>query len=156
MLLLDWESARYVRRAILAGLNALDYFISPTDGQYGEFFREREQATVRGRLLIVQSEDKGSGRQASGGDTFGDPRAIDFREEAADLVPARSLAGLAGLADQDHEKVETMAGGINHAVGRGTNGIAERGQQLEEDGGGMGLGVRGQGAYGHPRDAVER
>jgi hypothetical protein len=122
----------------------------------GEFFREREQATVRGRLLIVQSEDKGSGRQASGGDTFGDPRAIDFREEAADLVPARSLAGLAGLADQDHEKVETMAGGINHAVGRGTNGIAERGQQLEEDGGGMGLGVRGQGAYGHPRDAVER
>ena len=85
----------------------------------------------------------------------GDPRAIDFSEEAADLVPARSLAGLAGLADQHHEKVETMAGGIDHAVGRGTNGIAERGQQLEEDGGGMGFAVRGQAAYGQPRDAVE-
>jgi hypothetical protein len=35
-------------------------------------------------------------------------------------------------------------------VGRGTNGIAERGQQLEEDGGGMGLAVRGQAAYANP------
>ena len=121
----------------------------------GEFFREREQAAVRGRLLIAQSIDKGSGRQASGGDAFGDPGMIDFSEEAADLVPACPLAGLAGFADQHHEKVETMAGSIDHAVGRGANGIAERGQQLEEDGGGMGLGVRGQGAYGHPRDAVE-
>ena len=121
----------------------------------GEFLRERKQAAVRGRLLIAQSIDKGSGRQASGGDAFGDPRAIDFSEEAADLVPARSLAGLAGLADQHHEKVETMAGGIDHAVGRGTDGIAERGQQLEEDGGGMGFAVRGQAAYGQPRDAVE-
>jgi hypothetical protein len=112
-------------------------------------------AAVRGRLLIAQSIDKGSGRQASGGDAFGDPGMIDFSEEAADLVPACPLAGLAGFADQHHEKVETMAGSIDHAVGRGTNGIAERGQQLEEDGGGMGLGVRGQGAYGHPSDAVE-
>jgi hypothetical protein len=48
-----------------------------------------------------------------------------------------------------------MAGGIHHAVGRGTNGIAERGQQLEEDGGGMGFAVRGQAAHGQPRDAVE-
>jgi hypothetical protein len=79
---------------------------------------------------------------------------VDFREEAANLVPACSLAGLAGFADQHHEKVETMAGSIDHAVGRGTNGIAEGGQQLEEDGGGMGLGVRSQGAYGQPRDAV--
>ena len=121
----------------------------------GELLREREQAAVRGRLLIAQSIDKGSGRQASGGDAFGDPGMIDFGEEAADLVPTCPLAGLAGFADQHHEKVETMAGSIDHAVGRGTNGIAEGGQQLEEDGGGMGLGVRGQGAYGHPRDAVE-
>ena len=97
----------------------------------GEFFREREQAAVRGRLLIAQRIDKRRGRQASSGDTFGDPGAVDFIEETADLVPACSLAGLAGLADQHHEKVETMAGSIDHAVGRGTNGIAERGQQLE-------------------------
>jgi hypothetical protein len=121
----------------------------------GEFFREREQAAVRGRLLIAQRIDKGSGRQASRGDAFGDPGLVDFSEEAADLVPACSLAGLAGLADQHHEKVETMAGSIDHAVGRGTNGIAERGQQLEEDGGGMGFAVWGQAAYGQPRDAVE-
>src|SRR5580704_15088280 len=121
----------------------------------GEFLREGKQAAVRGRLLIAQSEDKGSGRQASGSDTFGDPRAIDFREEAADLVPACSLARLAGFADQHDEKVESMAGSIDHAVGRGTNGIAERGQQLEEDGGGMGFAVRGQAAYGQPRDSVK-
>jgi hypothetical protein len=121
----------------------------------GEFFREREQAAVRGRLLIAQSIDKRSGRQASGGDAFGDPGLVDFSEEVADLVPACSLAGLAGFADQHHEKVETMAGSIDHAVGCGTNGIAERGQQLEEDGGGMGFAVWGQAAYGQPRDAVE-
>jgi hypothetical protein len=80
---------------------------------------------------------------------------IDFSEEAADLVPTCPLAGLAGFADQHHEKVETMAGSIDHAVGRGTNGIAEGGQQLEEDGGGMGFAVRGQAAYDQPRDAVE-
>ena len=121
----------------------------------GEFFREREQAAVRGRLLIAQSIDKGSGRQSSCGDAFGDPRVVDFIEEAADLVPACSLAGLAGFADQHHEKVETMAGSIDHAVGCGTNGIAERGQQLEEDGGRMGFAVRGQAAYGQPRDTVK-
>src|SRR5580658_627065 len=120
-----------------------------------EFLREREQAAVRGRLLITQPIDKRSGRQASGGDAFGDPGLVDFSEEAADLVPACSLAGLAGLADQHHEKVETMAGSIDHAVGCGTNGVAERGQQLEEDGGGMGFAVRGQPAHGQPRDAVE-
>src|ERR1700735_4519916 len=121
----------------------------------GELLREREQAAVRGRLLIAQSIDKGGGRQASGGDAFGDPGMINFGEEAADLVPACPLASLAGFADQHHEKVETMAGGIDHAVGRGTNGIAEGGQQLEEDGGGMGFAVRGQAAYDQPRDAVE-
>ena len=121
----------------------------------GELLREREQAAVRGRLLIAQSIDKGDGRQAGSGDTFGDPGMIDFGEETADLVPTCPLAGLAGFADQHHEKVETMAGSIDHAVGRGTNGIAERGQQLEEDGGGMGLAVRSQTAYGQPRDTVE-
>jgi hypothetical protein len=120
-----------------------------------EFFREREQAAVRGRLLITQPIDNRSGRQASGGDAFGDPRVIDFSEETTDLVPACSLAGLAGFADEHHEKVKTMAGSIDHAVGCGTNDIAERGQQLEEDGGGMGFAVRGQAAYGQPRDTVE-
>ena len=132
---------------------ALDTPHGMEDG--GEFFREREQPAVGGRLLIAQSIDKGSGRQASGGDAFGDPRAINFCEEASDLVPTCSLAGLAGLTDQHDEKVETMAGGIDHAVGRGTNGIAEGGQQLEEDGGGMGFAVRGHAAYDQPRDAVE-
>jgi hypothetical protein len=39
-------------------------------------------------------------------------------------------------------------------VGRGANGIAEHGQKLQEDGSGMGFAVRGQAAYGQPRDAV--
>ena len=38
---------------------------------------------------------------------------------------------------------------------RGTNGVAERGQQLEEDGGGMGFAVRCQAAYGQPCDTVK-
>src|SRR5579859_3207533 len=70
-----------------------------------EFFRERKQAAVRDRLLMAQSIDESGGRQTRGGDASGDPWAIDFREEAADLIPACSLAGLTGFADQHDEKV---------------------------------------------------
>ena len=121
----------------------------------GEFFREREQATVRGRLLIAQVMDKGRRREAGGGDAFGDPGAIDFREEAADLVPTSPLAGLAGLADQHDEKIEAMASGIDQAVGAGASGVAEGDQKLEKNGGGMGLGVRRQNSCGQPGDTVE-
>jgi hypothetical protein len=51
----------------------------------GEFFREREQTTVRGRLLIAQSIDKGGGRQSSCGDAFGDPRVINFSKVASTM-----------------------------------------------------------------------
>jgi hypothetical protein len=121
----------------------------------GEFLREREQAAVCGRLLIAESMDKRGGGQASGGDALGNPRVIDFREEAADLVPTGTLASLAGFADQHHEEVETMPGSVDHAVGRGPHGIAEGGEKLEENGGGMRLGVRGQSAHGQPGDAIE-
>ena len=53
-----------------------------------------------------------------------------------------------GFADQHDEKVEAMAGGIDIAVGAGTGGVAEGGPKVEKNSGGMGLGVRGQGAYG--------
>ena len=109
----------------------------------GEFFGEREQAAVGGRLLIAQAIDKRRGRETRGGDAFGDPVAVGFSEETADLVPAGPLAGLAGFADQHDEKVEAMAGGIDHAVGAGTS-VAEDDEKLEENGSGMGLGVRRQ------------
>jgi hypothetical protein len=94
----------------------------------GKFLRKHEQAAVCGRLLIAQSMDKRRGGQASGRDAPGDPRAIDFREEAADLVPTGTLASLAGFADQDHEEVEAVPGSVDHAVGRGTYGITEGGE----------------------------
>ncbi len=66
----------------------------------GEFLREHEEAPIGGRLLIAQSIDKATRGQASGGDAGIDPRPIDCREEAADLVPTGPLAGLTGFADQ--------------------------------------------------------
>jgi hypothetical protein len=80
---------------------------------------------------------------------------IDFREETTDLVPTGTLASLAGFADEDHEEVEAMPGSVDHAVGRGTYGITEGGEKLEENGGGMRLGVRGERAHGQPGDAIE-
>ncbi len=121
----------------------------------GELFRKREQAAVRRRLLVTETMEKGRGREASSGDTFGDPGAIDFREEAADLVPTGSLAGLAGFAHQHDKKIEAMAGGIDHAVGTGTSSVAEGDQKLEKDGGGMSLGMRGKHSCGRPGDTVE-
>jgi hypothetical protein len=48
-----------------------------------------------------------------------------------------------------------VTGGIHHTVGAGANGVAEGGQKLEKNSGGMRLGVRGHGAYGQPGDAVK-
>ena len=121
----------------------------------GELFGEREQAPVGGRLLIVESIDQAGSGQARGGDAGGDPRVIEFGEEAGDMAPAASLAGLAGFTYQHDEEVEAVAGGIDHAVGAGADDVAESGEQLEEDGGGMSLGVRGEGADGEPGEAVK-
>ena len=48
-----------------------------------------------------------------------------------------------------------MAGGIDHAVGAAADQVAEDGEKLEENGGGVGLGVRGDGADGESRETVE-
>ena len=121
----------------------------------GEFFREQEQAPVGGWLLIAQSIDKPIRNQASVGDAGLDPRSIDFREEAADLLPAGAFAGLAGFADQHDEEVETMAGGVDHAVRAGADQVAEGSEQLEQNGGGLGLSVRCKGADGESGQPIE-
>jgi hypothetical protein len=41
-------------------------------------------------------------------------------------------------------------------VGSGANYVAKGGEQLEENGFGLGLGVRGQGAHGFSGQAIER
>jgi hypothetical protein len=47
-------------------------------------------------------------------------------------------------------------GGDGHAVWAGAKDVAEGGEELQENGLGLGLGVRGQGAHGFPGEAVER
>ena len=49
-----------------------------------------------------------------------------------------------------------MTGGADHAVRAGANDVAKGGEQLEENGFGLGLSVRGQGAHGFSCEAVER
>jgi hypothetical protein len=62
-----------------------------------ELFREREEAPLGGRLLIAQGVDEAAGGEAGAGDASGEPWAIDFCEEAGDLVPTGALAGFAGI-----------------------------------------------------------
>ena len=83
----------------------------------GELFREREEPAVGRRLLIAQSIDEATGCKTSGGDAGGEPRVVDFREEAGDLTPTDALAGLAGVAYEHDEEIQAVAGGIGHAVG---------------------------------------
>jgi hypothetical protein len=116
---------------------------------------ERVRGPVGWRLLIAQGVDKADRREGRCGDTGVEPGAIDFGEEAGDLVPAGSLAALAGFAYQHDEEIEAVAGGTDHAVGAGADYVAKDGEKLEENGGGVRLSVRSPGADGRAGQAVE-
>jgi hypothetical protein len=121
----------------------------------GELLGEGEETAVGGGLLIAQSVDEAAGGEASAGDAGGEPRAIHFSEEAGDLAPTGALAGLAGITYQDDEEVETVAGGVDHAVGSAADEVAKGGQQLEKNGGRMGFGVRSDGTHGEPGETMQ-
>ena len=92
---------------------------------------------------------------AGGGDAARGPARVDFGEETGDLAPAGSFAGLARFADQDDEEIEAVTGGADAAVRGGADEVAEGGQELEEDGSGIGFGVRGKAADGETGKTVE-
>jgi hypothetical protein len=121
----------------------------------GELFRECEKPAIGGRLLIAQSIDEASGCEASAGDAGGEPGLVHLSEETVDLTPTGALAGLAGIAYEHDVEVQTVAGGIDHAVGSTADYVAEDGEKLEEDRGRMGLGVGSDGADGESGDAME-
>ncbi len=89
------------------------------------------------------------------GHTIFCPGGIHFFEEASYLVPTGSLAGFAGFSDEHDEEVQSVAGGADHAVRAGADHVAKGGEQLQEKGLGLGLGVRSQGAHGFSGKAIE-
>jgi hypothetical protein len=121
----------------------------------GKLFREYEKTAVGGRLLIAQSIDEAIDSRASIGDTVGEPGLVHLSEEAGDLIPAGALTGLAGIAHEHDEEVQTVPGGVDHAVGSTTDQVAEDGQKLEEHGGGMGFGMGSDGADGESGETME-
>jgi hypothetical protein len=121
----------------------------------GKLFRECEKAAIGGRLLIAQSGDEAAGCEASAGDAGGEPGLVHLREETADLTPTGALTGLAGIAYEHDVQVQTVTGGIDHAVGSTADDVADDGQKLEEHGGRVGLGVGSDGADGESGDAME-
>jgi hypothetical protein len=122
----------------------------------GELLAEGKEAAICRRLLIAQSIDEVGGGQASGGDAGGKPKRVDIGEETGDLVPTGSLAGFAGFTDEHDEKIEAMTSDVDHAVGSGSDQVAEGGEGLEEDGGGVSLGVKGDGLDEESAEAMER
>ena len=122
----------------------------------GKLFGDGEEPAVGRRLLIAQSVDETAGCEASSGDAGGEPRLVDFREEAAYLIPTGALARFAGIAYEHYEEIESVAGGVHHTVGPRTDHVAEGGQKLEENSGGMRLGVASDGADGESGVAMER
>ena len=121
----------------------------------GELLSEEEEAAIGGGLLIAQGMSDAVGCGAGGGYAARDPSRVGFVEEAGDLTPAGSFAGLAGFADQDDEEVEAVTGGSHGAMRRGADEVAEGGEELEEDGSGIGFGVRGKTADGKAGKTVE-
>ena len=126
---------------------------SAEDG--GKLFREYEAAAVGGRVLIAQSIGEAAGGQASAGDAGGEPGLIYLGEEAGDLIPAGAFAGFAGIADEYDIEVQTVTGGVDHAVGSAADQVAEDREKLEENGGRMRFGVGSHGADGESGETVE-
>ena len=120
----------------------------------GEFLGEHEQTAIA--CLLAHNADEAARGETRADDTILSPGAIHFGEEAGDLVPTGSLARLAGFADEHEEEVQGVTGGADHAVRAGANDVAKGGEQLQENGFGLGLGVRGQGAHGFSGETVER
>jgi hypothetical protein len=120
-----------------------------------ELFREQEKTAIGDRLLIAQRMEDGIRCGASGGDAACRPERVCFGEEAGDLAPAGSFASLARFADEDNEEIEPVARGTDTAVRGRSDEIAKRGQELEEDGGRVGFGVRGEAIHDATRDTVE-
>ena len=122
----------------------------------GELFGEREEPAIGRRLLIAKGMDKTAGGKTSGGDAAREPRLVDFRKEAGDLTPTGALARFAGIANENEKEVQTVAGGIHHAVRSRADHVAEGRQKLEQNGSGMRLGVGCDGADSEPGAAMER
>jgi hypothetical protein len=120
-----------------------------------ELLREQEEPAICGGLLIAQRMEDAIRCGAGGGDAARRPERVRFDEEAGDLAPAGSFAGLARFADEDHEEIETVAGGTDTAVRSGADEVAEGGQELEEDGGRVGFGVWGEATDDPTSDTVE-
>jgi hypothetical protein len=120
----------------------------------GEFLGEHEQTPIA--CLLAHNADEAACSKTGADDTIVRPGGIHFGEEAGDLVPTGSFARLAGFANKDEEEVQGVTGGADHAVRAGANDVAKGGEQLEENGFRLGLGVRGQGAHGFSGEAVER
>jgi hypothetical protein len=115
----------------------------------GEFLGEYEQTPVA--CLVAHDGNEAAGGETGAGNTIFGPGGIYFGKEAGYLVPTGSLAGLAGFSDEHDEKIQGVAGGADHAVGAGADHVAEGGEQLEENGLRLGLGV-----HGFSGEAIER
>ena len=118
--------------------------------QHGGKLLGEHQETAIACLLPPEDGDEATRGKARAGDAILGPGGIHFGEEAGDLVPTGAFASLAGFADKDEEEIQGVTGGPNHAVRSGADDVAKGGKQLQEDGLGLRLGVRGQGAHGLP------
>jgi hypothetical protein len=107
----------------------------------GKLLGEHEETALGGRVLIAESLEESVGGEASGLDTASEPERVDAFEQVRDEVPARAFASFAGIADEDDEEVESVAGGLNHAVRAGADEITEGRQELQQNGGRVSLGV---------------
>jgi hypothetical protein len=109
----------------------------------GELFCEQQEAVVLlagGQWLAKCLQDVARGR-AGGDNAVGVPAGIGFGEEASDLTPAGSFAGFTGFSDQDDEQIETVTGGADEGVGGRSDKVSEGGEQLKENGDGIGFGM---------------
>ena len=121
----------------------------------GELLGEEEEAAIAVGLLIAQGMEDAVRSGASRRHAARDPTRVGFGEEAGDLTPAGSFAGLAGLADQYDEEIEAVTGRAGHAVRPRAGHVAEGGKELQKDGRGIGFGVQREALDSEAGQAVQ-
>jgi hypothetical protein len=105
--------------------------------------------------LIAEGPYETVGSEAGTVDAGGKPGWVDGGEEVGDEVPAGAFAAFAGIAHEDDEEVEGVAGGFDHAVGSGADEITEGGEKLEQECSGMRFGVGCEAVDNASRGTVE-
>jgi len=114
-------------------------------GQHpGELRLDHEHALVRRLLLVVVAHggDQALAGAQPAGQVVGEPARVGQGHHLVDVGLGGALAAAGRLTNQDGIEAGRVGGGVGDRMRSGTDGVAEGGQEADQEPGRVGLGVR--------------